>query len=119
MYELDVSVQVDGRQTLRYPPLPLATLSLQKEAITHLRLPGERMMKLAEELYQEGFISYPRTETDVFDLAYDLRVRSRFPCLSMFSAIAGFEAGASFLLCPCFCGSWTAQSLTLRCYNML
>ena len=59
---------------LRQPPLPLATLSLQKEAITHLRMPGERMMKLAEELYQEGFISYPRTETDCFDPAYDLKV---------------------------------------------
>lgn len=67
--------QVDAREKLRWPPLPLATLSLQKEAITHLRLPGERMMKLAEELYQEGFISYPRTETDVFDPAYDLKVR--------------------------------------------
>lgn len=31
-------------------------------------------MKLAEELYQAGFISYPRTETDRFDPAYDLRV---------------------------------------------
>ena len=36
--------------------------------------PGERIMKLAEELYQAGFISYPRTETDRFDPAYDLRV---------------------------------------------
>ena len=59
---------------LRQPPLPLATLSLQKEAITHLRMPGERMMKVAEELYQGGFISYPRTETDCFDPAYDLKV---------------------------------------------
>lgn len=33
-------------------------------------------MKLAEELYQAGFISYPRTETDRFDPAYDLRVSS-------------------------------------------
>ena len=31
-------------------------------------------MKLAEELYQAGFISYPRTETDVFDPGQDLRV---------------------------------------------
>ena len=68
------AAQVDARQVLRQPPLPLATLALQKEAITHLRMPGERMMKVAEELYQEGFISYPRTETDCFDPAYDLKV---------------------------------------------
>jgi DNA topoisomerase-3 len=37
-------------------------------------MPGERIMKLAEELYQAGFISYPRTETDAFDPAMDLRV---------------------------------------------
>ncbi len=33
-------------------------------------------MKLAEELYQAGFISYPRTETDQFDAGYDLLVRA-------------------------------------------
>lgn len=34
-------------------------------------------MKLAEELYQEGYLSYPRTETDRFDPGYDLMVRHR------------------------------------------
>lgn len=29
-------------------------------------------MKLAEELYQAGFLSYPRTETDAFDPGMDL-----------------------------------------------
>lgn len=62
---------------MRWPPHPLATLAMQKLAITHLRLSGERIMKLAEELYQEGFVSYPRTETDVFDPAYDLMVRTQ------------------------------------------
>jgi hypothetical protein len=32
-------------------------------------------MKLAEELYQAGFLSYPRTETDEFDPGMDLLVR--------------------------------------------
>lgn len=32
-------------------------------------------MKIAEELYQAGFISYPRTETDGFSQDYDLMVR--------------------------------------------
>lgn len=31
-------------------------------------------MRHAEELYQQGFISYPRTETDQFEQSYDLRV---------------------------------------------
>ena len=31
-------------------------------------------MKLAEELYQAGFISYPRTETDLFTPDMDLQV---------------------------------------------
>jgi DNA topoisomerase-3 len=33
-------------------------------------------MKLAEELYQAGFISYPRTETDIFTPEMDLQVSS-------------------------------------------
>lgn len=28
---------------------------------------GDRIMKVAEDLYQKGFISYPRTETNVFE----------------------------------------------------
>jgi DNA topoisomerase-3 len=47
---------------------------MQKRATQYLRIPGEAIMKLAEELYQAGFISYPRTETDVFDPAMDLQV---------------------------------------------
>lgn len=31
-------------------------------------------MKIAEELYQAGFISYPRTETDSFSASIDLMV---------------------------------------------
>ncbi|KAK9812774.1 hypothetical protein WJX72_003468 [[Myrmecia] bisecta] len=65
--------KVEGKQRLRYPPYPLSTLEMQKKATQYLRLPGERIMKLAEELYQAGFLSYPRTETDSFDPGFDLQ----------------------------------------------
>ena len=45
------------------PPFPLETLELQKRATSALRLPGQRVMELAEELYQQGYLSYPRTAT--------------------------------------------------------
>ena len=43
-------LQVDARQTLKHPPLPLATLSLQKEAITHLRMPGDLALTWTQDL---------------------------------------------------------------------
>jgi DNA topoisomerase III len=72
-------MQVDGRQRLRHPPLPLCTLEMQKKATQELRMAGERVMKMAEELYQSGFISYPRTETNSFDASMDLMVGNPAP----------------------------------------
>ena len=65
--------QVDGRERRKWAPCPLSTLELQKGATSALRIPGERIMKYAEELYQAGFISYPRTETDSFPSTMDIR----------------------------------------------
>jgi hypothetical protein len=53
---------------------------MQKKATGSLRIGGDRVMKLAEELYQSGYISYPRTETDTFDSGYDLMVRKFCIC---------------------------------------
>ena len=39
---------------------------MQKRVNRVLRIAPEKIMKVAEELYQKGFISYPRTETDRF-----------------------------------------------------
>ena len=66
--------QVQGKERKRQPPLPLSTLEMQKKATHSLHMPGERIMKVAEELYQSGFISYPRTETDSFPAGMDLMV---------------------------------------------
>lgn len=59
-------VNVQQRQNRRRPPFPLSTVSMQKLAATHLHISSEQCMKLAESLYQEGVLSYPRTETDYF-----------------------------------------------------
>ncbi|DBB17906.1 hypothetical protein WJX82_005956 [Trebouxia sp. C0006] len=64
--------KVQGKEKKRWPPLPLSTLEMQKKATQALHMPGERIMKVAEELYQAGFISYPRTETDSFPPSQDL-----------------------------------------------
>ena len=66
-------VDVSGAQRRRNAPVPLCTLELQKRGSQSLRMSGERIMKMAEELYQGGFISYPRTETTVYADGYDLR----------------------------------------------
>eukprot|EP01132_Coremiostelium_polycephalum_P010785 gene10785-13206_t len=55
----------------RYRPEPLKTIDMQKLASQKLRLSSEETMKYAEELYNKGIISYPRTETDSFQEGTD------------------------------------------------
>ncbi|RZR81329.1 hypothetical protein BHM03_00007525 [Ensete ventricosum] len=65
---------VKHQEKLKYPPYPLSTVELQKRASRFFRMSSEHTMKIAEELYQAGFISYPRTETDGFSVNMDLHV---------------------------------------------
>ena len=62
-----------GRPTTRNPPVPLNTLEMQKRLNRAIRASPDAIMKMAEELYQAGFISYPRTETDAFPQDFDFR----------------------------------------------
>ncbi|KAF2207517.1 hypothetical protein CERZMDRAFT_115193 [Cercospora zeae-maydis SCOH1-5] len=65
--------RVQTKPTTKWRPLPLTTVELQKCGSRFLRMNGQRVMSVAESLYQRGFISYPRTETDQFDNNMDLR----------------------------------------------
>lgn len=75
--------QVDSivsKSTSKWRPLPLTTVELQKLGAQFFGLSSKRIMEIAESLYNKGYISYPRTETDQFDAAMDLQglVRKQF-----------------------------------------
>ncbi|KAK0665991.1 putative DNA topoisomerase 3 [Cercophora samala] len=73
--------KVQEKPTKKWKPLPLTTVELQKMATRFLRMTGQQAMTVAEKLYNKGFISYPRTETDRFDKGMNLRglVEKQFP----------------------------------------
>lgn len=61
------------KPTSQYKPLPLTTVKLQKLGVQYLKMTSQQIMRKAEDLYNKGWISYPRTETDQFDNSMDLR----------------------------------------------
>ncbi|VVC89065.1 unnamed protein product [Leptidea sinapis] len=50
----------------KWRPLPLDTVELEKSASRKLKINAKETMRLAEKLYTQGLISYPRTETNEF-----------------------------------------------------
>ncbi|KAI3987097.1 hypothetical protein MKX01_036887 [Papaver californicum] len=68
-----IVVNVKEQRKFKHPPHPLNTIELEKRASRYFRMSSEHTMKVAEDLYQAGFISYPRTETDSFSERTDLR----------------------------------------------
>ncbi|XP_034046272.1 DNA topoisomerase 3-alpha isoform X2 [Thalassophryne amazonica] len=62
---------VTSKPKSKWRPLPLDTVEMEKLASRKLRINAKETMKIAEKLYTQGYISYPRTETNIFpnDLA--------------------------------------------------
>ncbi|KAH8916977.1 prokaryotic type I DNA topoisomerase, partial [Atractiella rhizophila] len=60
-------LEVKDKPTKKWKPLPLTTVELQKAGSRLLHLAPKRVLDIAESLYQKGYVSYPRTETDQFD----------------------------------------------------
>ena len=56
----------------KWRPLPLDTVELEKLASRKLRINAKETMRIAEKLYNQGYISYPRTETNIFPSSLDL-----------------------------------------------
>ncbi|CDW56295.1 DNA topoisomerase [Trichuris trichiura] len=57
---------VVGKPTTKLRPLPLETVEMEKLISQKLRISAKETMSLAEKLYTQGYISYPRTETNCF-----------------------------------------------------
>jgi len=54
---------VATRQSKRSPYPPFTTSTLQQQAAQRFGLPGKRTMSLAQKLYEEGYITYHRTDS--------------------------------------------------------
>jgi DNA topoisomerase-1 len=55
--------EVNTRESKRSPYPPFTTSTLQQQAASRLGLPGKRTMSIAQKLYEEGFITYHRTDS--------------------------------------------------------
>ncbi|XP_050421809.1 DNA topoisomerase 3-alpha [Adelges cooleyi] len=59
-------LNVTKKPKSKWRPVPLDTIELEKTASRKLGINAKETMKIAEKLYSQGYISYPRTETNIF-----------------------------------------------------
>lgn len=59
------------KSTKKRKPTPLTTVELQKNLSRMTGMAPKKILDVAESLYQRGFLSYPRTETDQYDKDFD------------------------------------------------
>lgn len=63
---------VTGKQKSNWRPEPMYTTSMEKLASNKLRISAKEALGIAEKLYTQGYISYPRTETNIFPKGMNL-----------------------------------------------
>ncbi|KAK4800236.1 hypothetical protein SAY86_025601 [Trapa natans] len=69
---LDVT-EISEKQESKGRPVGLNTVNLLKVASSALGFGPQMAMQLAERLYTQGFISYPRTESTAYPSSFDFR----------------------------------------------
>src|SRR4051794_30853007 len=68
-----VVAEVSSRRNSRKPPTPLNTTAFTTDASSRLGITPAAAMRIAEDLYMDGFISYPRTDNTVYPASLPLR----------------------------------------------
>ena len=83
---------VERKSRTQRPPAPFNTTSLQAAAAAEGISPA-RTMRLAESLYMDGLISYPRVDNTVYPKSLDLR-----ECVRMLSTVPAYGSVCHELL---------------------
>ena len=85
-------VEIESRSRKQQPPAPFNTTSLQAAAAAEGISPA-RTMRLAESLYMDGLISYPRVDNTVYPSSLDLK-----DCVRTLSAVPQYAPTCKKLL---------------------
>jgi DNA topoisomerase I len=65
--------EITARKNTRQPPTPLNTTAFTTDASNRLGITPSRAMRIAEDLYMDGYISYPRTDNTVYPKSVDTK----------------------------------------------
>src|SRR3954469_6446900 len=84
--------EASSRRNSRRPPTPYNTTAFTTDASSRLGITPSRAMQIAEDLYMDGFISYPRTDNTVYPPSLNSR-----ELVSSLVRIPEFDAAASLL----------------------
>ncbi len=85
---------VTARKNTRKPPTPYNTTAFTTDASSRLGITPASAMRIAEDLYMDGFISYPRTDNTVYPASLPLgELIGSLVRIKEFSAAAGLLDG--------------------------
>ena len=84
--------EVSSKRNSRKPPAPYNTTAYTTDASSRLGITPSAAMRVAEDLYMDGFISYPRTDNTVYPRSLDTR-----ELIASLVRVPAFSAAASLL----------------------
>jgi DNA topoisomerase I len=84
--------ELSSKRSSRRPPTPLNTTAFTTDASSRLGITPSAAMRIAEDLYMDGFISYPRTDNTVYPSSLNTR-----ELVGSLVRIPDFDAAAGLL----------------------